>query len=160
MLPSLPDSLYGSLAPLRSALERATARAELRAHRCHAVFPLLAPLAPHEQCHQLRLPLLHAVLVLAIQNRAGSTAVAGRRRLRPPVRMAGPPRATSRPSVTTSGRARDPWCSPAPQPPTAWPPTAGAASSDGLPCSNPVRDLLLEFDEVQGPNCEVSDSCE
>jgi len=43
VLPSLPDSLYGSLAPLRSALERATAMAELRARRCRGCFPLCQP---------------------------------------------------------------------------------------------------------------------
>ena len=46
-----------------------------------AAFPSVSPLAPHEHNHHLRLPLLHSVLVLAVQNRAGSTAVTGRRRL-------------------------------------------------------------------------------
>jgi len=108
--------------------------AELRARRCHGCFPLSAPLAPHEQRHQLRLPLLHGVLVLAVQNHVGSTAVAGRRRLRPPVHMAGPPRAASRPSETTSGRERDPWSFPATPPPPVMATVAGATSQPGSLC--------------------------
>jgi hypothetical protein len=74
------------------------------------------------------------VLVLAVQNHAGSTAVTGRHRLRPPVRMAGPPQATSRPSETTSGRARASRCSPTtPSPPTSLLRPASASSGDPSP---------------------------
>ena len=69
---SLPLAL--SILLLRSAAS-AMAGAPMAAT---AVFSFSAPLAPHEQRHQLRLPLLHAVLVLAVQNRAGSTAAAVR----------------------------------------------------------------------------------
>ena len=90
-----------------------------------AVFPSVSSHAPHEHNHHLRLPLLHSVLVLTIQNRAGSTAAAGRRRLWPPVHVAGPPQAAYWPSVTTSGCVRVPFCSAAPSPPPTSTPTAG-----------------------------------
>ena len=95
---TFPLLLCPLLAPLRAGTRDRHGRAP-----SSPVPRLFSPLS-----HQLRLPRLHAVLMLAVQNHAGSTAVAGRRRLRPPVRMAGPPRAASRPSETTSGRARDP----------------------------------------------------
>ena len=50
-----------------------------------------------------------------------------RRRCMPPACVARAPRPVSRTSAAALGCAWTHWCSPAPQPPTAWPPPAGAA---------------------------------
>ena len=39
-------------------------------------------------------------------------------------------------------------------------PAATDRIPDDLPAVIRVRDPVLEFDKVKGPNCEVSDSCE
>ena len=118
-------------------------RAELAAA---AVLAAPSFLTPHEHHPQLRRHLLHAVLMLAVQNHAGSTAVAGRRRFRPPVLMAGPPQTASRPSKTTSECGRTPWCSSSTSPPPLSLLRPDSASPDDLPVQNPVRDLALKFD--------------
>ena len=40
------------------------------------------------------------------------------------------------------------------------PPAITGRIPDDLPAVIRVRDPVLEFDKVKGPNCEVSDSCE
>ena len=87
--------------------------------------------------HQLRRPLLGlSSPSSALLHRRGELPPENsscRRYSRRP-RVAKPPWATSGRAEASGGCVRAPWCSPAPQPPTAWPPTAGAASSDDLPC--------------------------
>ena len=63
----------------------------------------------------------------------------------PPARAAGRPQAASGRAGNPRGCARTPWCSPAPQPPTAWPPLAVSAVPDGLPAPN----------SRQGPQAQI-----
>ena len=50
--------------------------------------------------------------------------------------VAGPTQAASSRAEQPHACASAPWCSTATSPTPAWPPTTGAASSDGLPCSD------------------------
>jgi len=134
--------------------------AAVEAPAAAAVLAAPSLLTPHEHRPQRRRHLLHVVLVLAVANRHRGRGSSGRRRRSRRPRVAKPPWATSGRAEASGGCVRAPWCSPAPQPPTTCLLRPDSASSDDLPVQNPVRDLLLEFDEVQGPNCEVSDSCE
>ena len=68
-----------------------------------------------------------------------STVAAGAAAGAPPARAAGRPQAASGRAGNPRGCARTPWCSPAPQPPTAWPPPAGAARPRRPPCANRRR---------------------
>ena len=79
---------------------------------------------------------------------------------RPLACVARPRRASSEQAADTYGCAWTHRCSPAPQTPTEWPPPAGAAIPGDPLLQIRVRDLARQFDESQGPNCEVSDSCE
>ena len=79
---------------------------------------------------------------------------------RPPTCVARPRRASSEQAADTYGCAWTHRCSPAPQTPTEWPPPAGAAIPGDPLLQIRVRDLARQFDESQGPSCNVIDSSE
>ena len=160
---SFPRSLV--LRALRNAAAMVAAASSRFGRSCSFVSSLPPPklTAPSPSSHHaapldllyrrlwpLMLPAVGAATVAAVSLRAAE----------PHAHVASRPRSTSGRAEASSGCVRAPWCSPAPQPPTTCLLRPDSASSDDLPVQNPVRDLLLEFDEVQGPNCEVSDSCE
>ena len=119
------------------------AAAELRGH-CVPATPRLS--TPREDYQQLRLDLLHLVLMLSMAICRRSATTAGPGDWKPTPRVAVPPQVASGRAGQTSGCAWTPWFSPANYTPTTYL-LRSQQRAPAILCSVfPTRDLAQQFD--------------